>query len=1140
MTPDPSALKRLSERLAAFDYAPVATRPEDEAMLADVRRAAPPLPEAAPGDPGGGDAAEALRETLAQRAEAIGTPLARCHERRMGELAVEALHAPHAYAVLFAHSAWIDALHRFAFDMALDELPLLLQMRRLEDESELNSRRHALERREERLAALEAQLVDPPDDDPAHLAYLQDVAATQRDELVAARRDMQAREAAVPAYASFTPDPETVRGRVVMFARGGYGRAEMSFSSDVDTGYCLDPRDLPPAHVPVYHELVLRTERYLASAGLETAHQFFELGEDLSRFAEPEALHTIPSILESRALAGNPAVLEALQAQFAEVVPYETLVRSKVEEFDDQAQPNYTSMDLKEDFGGLRSIQIPLWLVGITEHAPSFATADLLRLALEKGQLSPWETARLLLALEFLSALRNFVGYAEAHYYDREARESGFHVQAFVPNRLDDNLARLYLFRSQRFESMDAFDTYRLQRLEDVQTLSRRLLARVLDRTVTQHLETFQVSVHLGDRQIIAIRAPDGGPVTVGTLFRDPAALLSLFVYIAHTDYALSPPLADALAAAVASYEPPGDAVGQARQAQLLGEMMGAPFAHRAVEAMFAIADPLGAGQPALIGRFIPEFDAAIFLLRRFDGQTMPLHQQVLRSLAHGATELQALRRHYPELYELLQPTEVAALRWSLLLQGLGRLEGAPARPAQTAELAADVLARLGFRDPELERGVRLLVEHHQSVAALARTATYMDQALAQYFEIAGRSLANATLLYLVNLAMLRSLGEAAEVDAASLRAMFEEATALLGEMRGFPVKERSLEAINLYFDRKKQDLVADTRLHLLHQQAIAAGLHPVVYEPLRAADPALAERVAKAAPTLDAIRHEIVLGGLNPDELARAEERLLLELRALLGREGVRTLTRDHDALMSWFFASFPNRYLMGALPAELAGQLAKFAHFREASVIVDHVVAPHGAGEGLLIYTRGLDRPHTRVAYAMSRSWVNIGSGKVNRVELGGGDHAYCYYFQISALDPELRIGPREIERIIGSESPPEIQVPGTLPQYERLGVRVEFMGNDHKGYRVVAAGDAFERREADLRHLRLVLRDEPYLIYKVSRAFDLFNVEIQQSLITTVGNQVVDYFYLLPEDYERLRTSRFEEVLIRLVHSDLLAAR
>ena len=72
------------------------------------------------------------------------------------------------------------------------------------------------------------------------------------------------------------------------------------------------------------------------------------------------------------------------------------------------------------------------------------------------------------------------------------------------------------------------------------------------------------------------------------------------------------------------------------------------------------------------------------------------------------------------------------------------------------------------------------------------------------------------------------------------------------------------------------------------------------------------------------------------------------------------------------------------------------------------------------------------------------------------------------------------------------------------------------------------------------RLVLRDEPYLIYKVSRAFDLFNVEIQQSLITTVGNQVVDYFYLLPEDYERLRTSRFEEVLIRLVHSDLLAAR
>jgi UTP:GlnB (protein PII) uridylyltransferase len=68
--------------------------------------------------------------------------------------------------------------------------------------------------------------------------------------------------------------------------------------------------------------------------------------------------------------------------------------------------------------------------------------------------------------------------------------------------------------------------------------------------------------------------------------------------------------------------------------------------------------------------------------------------------------------------------------------------------------------------------------------------------------------------------------------------------------------------------------------------------------------------------------------------------------------------------------------------------------------------------------------------------------------------------------------------------------------------------------------------------------VLRDEPYLFYKVTRAFDLFDAEVQQALITTIGNQVVDYFYLRPEDYERLRNSRFEEVLIDLVHSDLLA--
>ncbi len=1136
MNTDRSAQDRFAALEQAFRFSPAAAGagPHEAALRASA--------EALPAVPGNCEALgrEALQALLAGRAEAAAAALAPTYARQREALAVQGLQAAHSFTVLFAHTALLDALHRCAFAIALAELPALLRLRRLETEAERASRGESLPRRREKMALLEAELAQGPaaDEDPGQRAYLERVAATQRGELEAAEQALAALEAADPALAEFAVDAQRFAGRIVLFARGGYGRAEMSFSSDIDTGYCLDGSGLAPAQAGVYHEFVLRVERLLAGAGLQPAHQFFELGEDLSRFAEPDSLHTIPSILESRTLAGNGEILTSLQAQFRAMLPFEELVRRKIEEFDEASLPRVTSMDLKSDQGGLRSIQTPLWLLGITYGAASYLTVDLLRLAREKRLLSVWEAARLLLAMEFLYELRNFTGAAERYYYDREARESGFHVPAFHENRVDDPMARLYLFRKQRFDSIDAFDRYRLRRVEEVQRIARRLLERVLDRTIVHELGAFRVSVHLGHKRITAIADAAGQPAELRTLFGAGETLLTLFGYMAASGYSLADPLVDALSGVVTSLRLAGDRAGLARQAGQFSALMEAPFAHRVVELLFGVSDPLAPGEPSLMGRFIPAFDDTLFLLRRFEGQTMPLHAQILRSLARGEAELHTLRRQQPELSQLLRPRDVLALKWSLLLQGLGRLQGGPQRTAQTAEQGAGVLAALGYADPELERGVRLLIEHHATVAALARTATYMDQALARYFEIAGRDLVNVILLYLLNLAVLQAYGESADVDVASVRTLFGEANALLGEMRGFPVQERSLEVINLYFDRKKDELFADTRLHLLLQSAIARGLKAAVFEPLqRSGHPAWA-RVQKGAPELEALQREIVLGANTPHEQARLEQRLLQALRHPLGKEGALALTAEHDELLSWFFTGFANRYLLAALPGELAARMAKFAHFRTAPVIADVVTGPHGASEGLLLYLRGLTRPHTRVAYALSRNRVNIGSGKVNRVELGGGEHAYCYYFQIATLAPELPLIARNLELMIATESPPELSFPPRSAKYERSGARVEFQGNDGKGYCVLPQAGRFERVASDYHVLRVVLRDEPYLFYKVSRAFDLFDVEVQQALITTIGNQVMDYFYLNAADYERLRASTFEEVLLSLVTSDLLA--
>ena len=43
-----------------------------------------------------------------------------------------------------------------------------------------------------------------------------------------------------------------------------------------------------------------------------------------------------------------------------------------------------------------------------------------------------------------------------------------------------------------------------------------------------------------------------------------------------------------------------------------------------------------------------------------------------------------------------------------------------------------------------------------------------------------------------------------------------------------------------------------------------------------------------------------------------------------------------------------------------------------------------------------------------------------------------------------------------------------------------------------------------------------------------FERVGIKIQQAVITTIGHQVIDTFYIKPSDLEKLRLSDFEEYL------------
>ena len=71
-------------------------------------------------------------------------------------------------------------------------------------------------------------------------------------------------------------------------------------------------------------------------------------------------------------------------------------------------------------------------------------------------------------------------------------------------------------------------------------------------------------------------------------------------------------------------------------------------------------------------------------------------------------------------------------------------------------------------------------------------------------------------------------------------------------------------------------------------------------------------------------------------------------------------------------------------------------------------------------------------------------------------------------------------------------------------------------------------FSRRDKNYLRIKITAEDAPLVYYKMVSAFDRLEVVIQQAVITTIGHQVIDTFYITTDDHEKLLKSDFEESL------------
>ena len=457
--------------------------------------------------------------------------------------------------------------------------------------------------------------------------------------------------------------------------------------------------------------------------------------------------------------------------------------------------------------------------------------------------------------------------------------------------------------------------------------------------------------------------------------------------------------------------------------------------------------------------------------------------------------------------------------------------------------LAVKALERIGYDDQELFTLVSLLIVHHTTVVQLSSSSAYFDQALQSFFEIADRDLINVILLFLCNISDYISVSDGNKHSTQGIRTFFEETYKVFLEMRSSQEQEDSMDFIQKYLDIKKNDLESDTRIDLLIKRSLHENLESVLLNPLEKINKNERKIFKNFEDNLYVLWRDLKLGSLDKQGNDKTTEKFIRTIRQSISKKSLLALTENYGPLINWFFASFPNRFLLSSPPRIVAENLTIFNKL-EKPAIVNVITNSKGKLNGLLIYVHNVPKIHSRIAYTLNQKQLNIESAKINQIKFASGEIAFCYYIKISKRGDEKVIMPLEMETSIRRNIPPALKINPKVFLYNTK-FKLQYLEDDNKGYMVKEINDIgpsdfpilkgissdkinFSRIDQNYLRIKITAEDAPLVYYKIVTAFDNAGVQIQQAVITTIGHQVIDTIYITPKDNKKLKNSNFEESL------------
>lgn len=957
---------------------------------------------------------------------------------------------------------------------------------------------------------------------------------------------------------------ETLLEHFSIFARGGYGRTELTFSSDIDLGYCIELKDASGLVVLAIQELLRRMEDLFQEIPLDSASQYFELGEDLSRFGRTDMLHTIPSILEGRRILGNTSVLKKLKEEFLRICPPEKAIRYLKKQMDALNIKGNDTLHIKEGYGGIRHLQYVLWMVLIVENSEISNTTDLLDYLTSKKWITAHDRQNLSNILEFYFDLRNFIGLYQ--FYSEQLKQVDYDKvlvgRKVKKDFLDSTVTMAYLKLKNRFVTIDYMDRFRLHAVATVSSLAQSIVRDMLNHTVTEEFPGFSLVKHLGSNTIIDLRPFEKKPRSAWNisevverrkktlediqkesfkqLFVDVENIFTLFLYIAKTGNKLSRVLLDGFCSIVEELYNQIDLAKYPQTRQFIFDLFIAENASIAIQQMMDISCPISRDGHlmTLLGLFIPETNQMRYLLRNLDVHEFPVCIHSLKALGQVEKEIESSQKNESELWRFVSEKDIFSLKWSTLFHDIGKINPYRNHEKLGPVISTDMLKRLGWPEQdEVMEMVRLLIANHQSVVRFSQLSTYLDLGILKFFELAQRDPRKVLLLYLINLSDFKSVNSEMRGKAAHLESFFEKTMSILGEFKLDHLSGSLTDLVNNYLDRTVDEKRTSVLLELLLRQCCNKNLEDVIVTPLMKMSETEARELGNHQDELENSLVFLKLAELDEASLAKHRFRFTQIIQQVISERNVLSIAAPLSKSWNWFFTTIPNRYLLSTSVEVLSTQLQDFESDQDKNIRLSYVKGEKGEYDSILFHFTGDPAIQSRIAYALSWQGVNIENGKINKVIYADKTEGFMGYFRISMGEKRDRLSRIELENVIDNLILPPLNPLPVGTKKNLSTVQMNSFLEKEKGYLVKEVKkDSFKRVSAQFEAVKISLFDAPFVYYKILRSFEAIGVAPQQVTITTIGNQIIDYFYISTKDKKLIQENDFDSVLQKYINAEI----